>query len=192
MKFLKLISLTGLAVIFFGCAETHMGRDSVVVGKLGEVIHDGESMDPYYGQLLTLIKLTEDRRRMLRNPTSQFTPLPDVEDRMYRGRTAAWQEKYRRYARALIEKSKGLGYDSDSLVKVLEHIQALAVQPDTRMAFLPVGAYFGTYITGAGPEPVWAVVLQWEYSYIPSRLGHNRAYAFIPRSMKQVGFVTCF
>lgn len=105
--------------------------------------------------------------------------------------TRDWRRNYGVFSKALLEKAASSEFDSESLSKVLKLILAdTAGQP---VAYIPIAAY----VTQLQGEPVWIVVVHWEYFFgaedpIPVRpLSHVRIYAFTQDHPKQVAFLTC-
>jgi hypothetical protein len=105
--------------------------------------------------------------------------------------TREWRRNYDVFSRALSEKANRLGFDSESLSRIINCIlEDAGGQP---LAYLPVAAY-ETTLNG---EPVWIVAVHWEEYFGPEvpipamAMSHIRSYAFTQRDLKQVGFITC-
>lgn len=94
-----------------------------------------------------------------------------------------WQETYVAFADALVKKAGAQGLDSASLRKVLDQI----LKGNDKTAYLPVGAY-QTTLDG---NPVWIVIVKWEFPHSGAGLGHVRMFAFDQKTLKSVGFNTC-
>ena len=100
--------------------------------------------------------------------------------------TEKWKDNFVVFSKALIQKAKDQNLDTDSLRKVLDLVLK---HSNGKIAYLPVGAYQTTLDS----DPVWIIIVKWEY---PSKdealsLGHIRMFAFDQKTMKQVAFDTC-
>jgi hypothetical protein len=174
MNIFRILLAWNLALLLCGCASTphpsstpHLSTDGVVVGRTSEQLTGSE----------------EQRARFL---WDHFASKPE-EMRFESETTCSWQNKYAIFAKALVEKARACGYEADSLSRVLEIIRWEADRPYGHLAFLPVGAYSGSF----DGEPIWIVVVKWEAPSPGSPLAHVRVYAFTQKYLMQVGFVTC-
>ncbi len=99
-----------------------------------------------------------------------------------------WNTKYQVFSQEIVRRANASGFDYEALSRILEFVRTDGQRQG--YAYLPVGAY-RTTMSG---QPLWIVVLRWEVDHADrptDAMGHIRAYAFIQRTLQQVGFVTC-
>jgi hypothetical protein len=96
-----------------------------------------------------------------------------------------WRERWAAFSRSLVRQADALSLDGRSLERCLDHVY----NEREKNAYVPIGAYRSSY----KGEPVWIVVVKWEWADASygEVLGHARVYVLNAKSTLQVAFVTC-
>ena len=95
-----------------------------------------------------------------------------------------WYEKSQAYRRRLVDLANEQGLESQSLDKVLAHLQ---VDSDSPIAMVPVAAYYAR----KGRQGVWIVAQKWELVGFGDALEHYRISALSIPDLVLVDFRSC-
>lgn len=183
---MRLAWLLGLGVISIASCLFYIQHHSVTEGKSLKK-HDIEMLPS--GPDSVVVKLLEspcpaDPEEGGKFLWDTFANKPE-EQRFSSYTTKNWRKVFTAFSDALIQKAEAQHLESNSLRKVLDLVQADAGE---ETAYLPVGAYRTTQ----GDNPVWIVVVKWEYaSDDGSSLGHICIFSFDQTTLEMTGRCSC-
>jgi hypothetical protein len=109
--------------------------------------------------------------------------------------TENWYANWQLYKARILSLADARGFDDESLARCFQRIEPAE---DADVAFLPIGAS----LARRGNEPVWIIVVNWEWSPMSSnfgesetpqisRMSHIRAWALTARDCEQIDSMTC-